>query len=119
MASMMRALPHLPLLTMAQCVRVFQQAPIPRRILPGLTGYTRMQVLRWFNGQYVRPHSVTLEVVSALAYRAARAHHANRLPASDCRDLQPWLHALNDASYPGPLIATPLITEQRPPHVAA
>lgn len=119
MTRMLRTHPHLPLLDMEHCVRVFRQAPIPKQMLPGITGYTRMQVHRWFAGSFVRPHSITLEVVSALAYKAARAHHQKRLPAPDCRDLQPWLDALNDAAYSKPLSSAPLIDEQRHPHVAA
>lgn len=104
MTTMMRDLPHLPLLSMPQCVEIFRACGVPKLTLSVLSGFTRMQIHRWMLGQYAKPHRATQESVSTLAYKILRAAKSRSLPPPKARyALRDWAAALDDRTHPPPL----------------
>lgn len=89
---MMRLLPHLPLLPMHQSLRILKAEGVPKAIIAGLLGVSRMQVVRWYSGAS-NPNSLSEEAVSALAYQVLRAKKLGRLNKSPV-GLSKWAAAV-------------------------
>ena len=106
----MRNAPHLPLLSMDQCVAVFKEVGVPKAVLARLSGFARMQVFRWFTGRSVRPLRVTLEYVSELAWKMIRAEQAGRIPKAQSSNMRQWADAVADSNYPTPISQATLET---------
>ncbi len=104
MTAMMRDYPHLPVLSLPKCVQVFKALKVPPTALVSLSGFSRMQVYRWLNGRYTKPHPNTLQLVSLLAYRLLRAAKHNAVPKADkTAQIKLWRLAVNDDNYPDQL----------------
>lgn len=105
MTLMMRAYPNLPLLSIEQCLQVFGAVGLPNPVLARLSGFSRMQFYRWRNGESKKPHSSSIELVSALAYKVLRAVKAGQSPKKDAKNpLKAWADAINDDAYPVSLL---------------
>jgi hypothetical protein len=78
-AAPLRDHPHLPLLSMTQCLAVFNKAGITFNRLATLSGYSRMAVYLWRKGDR-KPLSHALDRVSTLAYKALGCLRAKTLP---------------------------------------
>lgn len=91
----MRDYPHLPLLPVDKCLRIFQLAGIPVAHLPALLGRSRMTVYLWRQGNRV-PVNSALQDVSMMAYKAARALNAHLLPLPAAAALINYQRALSD-----------------------
>ena len=75
----MRDYPHLPILTMPQCLAAFELAGVELGKLHDLIGVSRMTVYKWrTRGTTPYPHA--MQAVSTLAYKALRAVKAGLLP---------------------------------------
>ena len=71
--------PHLPLLTLDQCIQVFDAAGIPRGSLHLVVGVSRMTAWKWTNGKSA-PYQMTQRHVSALAYKFLRSLMLKTMP---------------------------------------
>lgn len=100
---MMRTYPHLPLLTLEQCMQVFKESGAPTAVLANLSGFTRMQLWRWLNGRYKsRAQPASLETISWLAYKVLRAKAVGVIPAPGTAPRQlmkAWDAAVDDALF--------------------
>lgn len=70
--------PHLPLLTLEQCLAVFGKAKIGFSRLALLAGVSRMSVYLWRRGR--TPHAFAQDRVSTLAYKALVGVRSKVLP---------------------------------------
>lgn len=96
--------PHLPLLSMKQCVSVFKLVNMGPAVLASMTGYTRMSAYRWLSGVSSEPNKATLERVSTLAYRSLRAIRKDNFKITSNRKvLQSELSRLRETSDDTPL----------------
>ena len=95
--TMMRSLPHLPLLPLPRALRILLGVGMPKTVIAALSATTRMQVHRLVAGQSQRPHSLTQNAVSELAYKALRAKRAGLLaPAPTRVGVDGWRRVLDD-----------------------
>lgn len=100
MTVMMRDCPHLPVLSISKCVQVFKALKVPPTALVCLSGFSRMQMYRWLNGHYAKPHPNTQQLVSLLAYRLLRAAKHQNIPKSErSAQIKLWRQAVNDDLY--------------------
>lgn len=74
----MREHPHLPTLTIEDCLAAFAKAGVNFNQLAKLTGFSRMAVYWWRSGRSPLPHS--LDRVSTLAHKALAAVDQGHLP---------------------------------------
>lgn len=80
----LRDYPHLPLLSIEQCLAVFKLAKISFNMLsssvdsPGLLPFSRQSVYLWRKGR--NPHPLAVDQVSTLAYRALACLRDKTLP---------------------------------------
>lgn len=80
----LRDYPHLPLLTIEQCLAVFELAKISFNMLstsadsPGLLPFSRQSLYLWRKGR--NPHPLAIDQVSTLAYRALACLRDKTLP---------------------------------------
>lgn len=114
----MRSLPHLPLIPIPRALRLLQSVGMPKAVIASLTAMTRMQVHRLAAGNSIRPHVLTQNAVSELAYKALRAKHAGLLDRTPFRvGVAGWKQLLDDPTL-APLIelsAEDLLTRTPPP----
>lgn len=113
--TMMRSLPHLPLLPTQRALRLLLGVGMPKAVIASLSAMTRMQVHRLVSGQSQRPHPLTQDSVSELAYKALRAKRAGRLgPGLIRAGVDGWKQVLDDPSLPPltALTARELLTNQ-------
>jgi transcriptional regulator with XRE-family HTH domain len=104
MTTMMREFPQLPLLSLEQSTEVIKRSGIPTAQAARILGYTRMQVHRWLHGRVERPLDVTLNTISALAYRLLRVERDNAFPKGlKAREFKLWVMLLDDRRYGIPL----------------
>lgn len=92
----MRDYPHLPILTIPQCLAAFDLAGIESGKLHTLIGVSRMTVYKW-RTRGTTPYSHTLQAVSTLAYKALRAVKAGLLPPPPHAELEEVQKVLSDA----------------------
>lgn len=98
--------PQLPLLSMQQCVSVFKAAKFGPMLIANWTGFSRVAVSRWLNGNDANIKNSTLEVVSTLAYKVLRALKHKHYPLQKQRLVSDDVfHALRDMAYEKPLSA--------------
>lgn len=74
----LRDYPHLPVLSFEQCMAVFTLAKISFNMLSTLLGLSRQSVYLWRKGR--NPHSLNLDRVSTLAYKALACIRDKTLP---------------------------------------
>lgn len=75
----LRDYPHLPLLTIEQCLSVFRTARINFQHLAALSGYSRMSWYLWRKRDRT-PHPHALDLVNTLAYRALACLRDRTMP---------------------------------------
>lgn len=95
MNKMLRDHPHLPLLSISQCLGAFAKAGIPTIPLHDILGYSRMTVYKWRSGKAV-PYAPTMNRVSTLAYKCLRALNAGLLPLGKNASVADYQQALSD-----------------------
>lgn len=80
----LRDYPHLPVLSIEQCLSVFQHARISFNMLsttadsPGLLQFSRQSLYLWRKGR--NPHPLAIDQVSTLAYKALACLRDKTLP---------------------------------------
>lgn len=89
---------HLPALPLKMIFKIFERAGVTASAVSRLTGYSRLSLQRWEEGE-VDPHPATQEQVSVLAYRVLRALLHRKLPTKKRIGDDDLLELLVDASY--------------------
>ena len=92
----MRDYPHLPVLSMPQCLAAFNVAGIPVIKLHKVIGVSRMTVYKW-RTQGTTPYPHVLQSVSTLAYKCLRAVKAGLLPLPANASVDAIQQVLSDA----------------------
>lgn len=113
--TMMRSLPHLPLLPTPRALRVLLGVGMPKAVIASLSAMTRMQVHRLTSGRSQRPHTLTQDAVSELAYKVLRAKRAGVLDRDMTRiGVDGWKQILDDPALTplSALTARELLTNQ-------
>lgn len=97
---------NLPILRPKEIFGVFKTLQVPDAVVAKHAGCTRQSVFRWrkVGTEDIRP--ALMMRLNEVAYRLLRAAKSNKLPVRT--DIRPstaeWDDALDDASYPVPLL---------------
>ena len=92
----MRDYPHLPLLPVDKCLRIFARGCMRITHLHEILGRSRMTLYYWRTAKRV-PANSAMQDISMLAYKTARALNSGLLPLSAASSVADFREALSDS----------------------